>query len=56
MKDPFAVAPKTRCSFCGKSLTEIVHLVKGERASICDGCVDLCAQILRNAREEENVK
>jgi hypothetical protein len=38
-----------RCSFCAKSQFEVIKLVAGPGVYICDGCVDLCSQII--ARE-----
>ena len=34
------------CSFCGKSQTEVRKLVAGPSVHICDGCVELCKNIL----------
>jgi ATP-dependent Clp protease ATP-binding subunit ClpX len=36
-----------RCSFCGKSRDEVEKLVAGPGAFICDDCVGLCVEILR---------
>lgn len=35
-----------RCSFCGKSQTEVKTLVAGPGAFICDECVQLCQSII----------
>ncbi len=37
------------CSFCLKPNTEVGHLVAGPAVFICDGCVDLCSQIISDA-------
>jgi len=35
-----------RCSFCGKSQTEVRKLIAGPGVFICDECVGLCQQII----------
>jgi hypothetical protein len=41
-------APKRlfRCSFCGKSQTEVRKLISGPGVFICDECVELCLPII----------
>ena len=34
------------CAFCGKSEAEVRRLVTGHTAAICDGCLDLCGDIV----------
>ena len=34
------------CSFCGKSRQQVKKLIASAGASICDGCVDLCHEII----------
>ena len=36
-----------RCSFCGKSPEEVKRLIAGPTVYICDACIDLCNEILR---------
>src|SRR5712671_6849499 len=36
-----------RCSFCGKSQEDVQKLIAGPTAYICDECIDLCNDILR---------
>src|SRR6266478_1194134 len=36
-----------RCSFCGKSQEDVQRLIAGPTAYICDECIDLCNDILR---------
>lgn len=36
------------CSFCLKPDNEVARLVAGPGVYICDGCVDLCRQIIRS--------
>ncbi|MBX9697056.1 MAG: ATP-dependent Clp protease ATP-binding subunit ClpX, partial [Alphaproteobacteria bacterium] len=35
------------CSFCGKSQHEVRKLIAGPNVFICDECVDLCIEIIR---------
>ena len=35
------------CSFCGKSQHEVLRLIAGPEAFICDECIELCNDILR---------
>lgn len=35
-----------RCSFCGKSQTEVKRLIAGPTVYICDECIDLCNDII----------
>jgi hypothetical protein len=35
-----------KCSFCGKSQKQVNKLVAGPGVYICDGCVDICYDIL----------
>jgi ATP-dependent Clp protease ATP-binding subunit ClpX len=39
------------CSFCGKSQHEVRKLIAGPNVFVCDECVDLCVEIIR---EESN--
>jgi hypothetical protein len=38
--------PERTCSFCGKTEREVVKMIAGSSAHICNECVVLCAQIL----------
>ena len=39
-----------KCSFCGKSEKEVKKLVAGpDDVYICDGCVELCSQVIAEA-------
>ena len=49
------------CSFCGKSQNEVRKLIAGPSVFICDECVDLCNDIIReeiqeSGREGESTK
>ena len=40
------------CSFCGKSQHEVKKLIAGPSVFICDECVDLCNDIIREEIQE----
>ena len=40
------------CSFCGKSQHEVRKLIAGPSVFVCDECVDLCNEIIREESEE----
>jgi ATP-dependent Clp protease ATP-binding subunit ClpX len=42
------------CSFCGKSQHEVRKLIAGPSVFICDECVDLCNDIIREEVQEKN--
>ena len=42
-----------RCSFCGRLHTDVAKLVAGPGVYICDGCVDLCVDVLAEATDVE---
>jgi len=42
------------CSFCGKSQHEVRKLIAGPTVFICDECVELCNDIIREELEEKN--
>lgn len=35
------------CSFCGRHKHQVQQLITGPGVNICDGCVDLCAAVIR---------
>jgi ATP-dependent Clp protease ATP-binding subunit ClpX len=41
------------CSFCGKSQHEVRKLIAGPSVFICDECVDLCNDIIREELQDE---
>ncbi len=43
-----------RCDFCGRSQSQVQRLFTGQYANICDDCVELCAQLLRDERGDED--
>merc|ERR1711916_112347 len=44
------------CSFCGKSQHEVRKLIAGPSVFICDECVDLCNDIIREEIQESNAE
>ncbi len=42
------------CSFCGKSQHEVRKLIAGPSVFICDECVDLCNDIIREEIQEQS--
>ena len=40
------------CSFCGKHKDEVVKIVLGSNAGICDECVQLCAGLIAESHPE----
>ena len=42
------------CSFCGKSQHEVRKLIAGPSVYICDECVELCNDIIREELEEKS--
>ena len=41
------------CSFCGKSQQEVKKLIAGPSVFICDECIELCTDIVKDEVEEE---
>jgi ClpX C4-type zinc finger len=41
------------CSFCGKSEREVLTLIAGPTVFICDGCVELCVEIVAMKKAED---
>ena len=41
------------CSFCGKSQHEVKKLIAGPSVFICDECIDLCNDIVRDELSAE---
>lgn len=44
------------CSFCGKSQHEVRKLIAGPTVFICDECVELCMDIIREESKSSSVK
>ena len=41
-----------RCSFCGKTQDEVKRLIAGPSVYICNDCIELCMDILREEEEQ----
>ncbi len=51
--------PNCNCSFCGKDQAEVAKLIAGPDVFICDECIDLCNEIVKdeataNSSDDEN--
>src|SRR5688500_20368749 len=44
------------CTFCGKSQHEVRKLIAGPTVFICDECVELCMDIIREENKSSMVK
>ena len=44
------------CSFCGKSQHEVRKLIAGPTVFICDECVELCMDIIKEENKDTLVK
>jgi len=44
------------CSFCGKSQHEVRKLIAGPSVFVCDECVELCSDIIREEIQEQSSK
>jgi ATP-dependent Clp protease ATP-binding subunit ClpX len=44
---------KMYCSFCGKSHDEVQKLIAGPSVHICDECIEVCVNILKEEHEKE---
>ena len=44
------------CSFCGKSQHEVRKLIAGPTVFICDECVELCMDIIREESKSSLIK
>ena len=44
------------CSFCGKSQHEVRKLIAGPTVFICDECVELCMDIIKEESKDNFVK
>lgn len=42
-----------RCSFCGKKQSEVKQLIAGPNIFICNECIDICNQIIKEQDEKE---
>ena len=44
------------CSFCGKNQNEVAKLIAGPSVFICDECVELCMDIIKEEGKDTFVK
>jgi ATP-dependent Clp protease ATP-binding subunit ClpX len=44
--------PGIKCSFCGKNADAVAKLITGPSVHICDECVEMCNEILREDRSK----
>ena len=44
------------CSFCGKSQHEVFKLIAGPKVCICDECIDLSVEIIKEEKEMKKTK
>ena len=52
LTDETSHAPDLSCSFCGKAQPDVLQLIAGPDAFICDACVRLCAQCIASDHPE----
>lgn len=41
------------CSFCGKAEYQVKNLIEGEKAIICNECIDMCSHMLNEQQEDD---
>ena len=44
------------CSFCAKHKDQVVKLIVGNNAAICDACVDFCENLLKDRKKTAKSK
>ena len=44
------------CSFCGKNQKEVKKLIAGPTVFVCDECVELCMDIIKEENKDTFVK
>ena len=54
MADRHKPGGELRCSFCGKPQSQVRRLIAGPDVFICDECVEMCADIIRDAAAQTN--
>lgn len=47
---------KIRCSFCGKPQAQVGQMISGPGVYICDGCVELCMDIVEGIQSQPEAK
>lgn len=56
MSKPENVLEVLYCSFCGQHHKEVKYLIAGPGVFICDTCVELCNEIIRDKDAEHLAK
>jgi len=56
MTAPHTRASQLVCSFCEKRQDEVFKIVSGPGVHICDGCIELCAEVVVDAKKESSGK
>jgi hypothetical protein len=44
------------CDFCGKCQCDVKKLVAGPRVFICDECIELCVEVIKEEKVNEEDK
>jgi hypothetical protein len=50
---PFPGKKELNCSFCGKRQSDVEKIIAGPMVYICNECVDLCNDILKEEKEND---
>ena len=53
---PSSILKRYRCSFCGKTADQVERLIMGPGVHICNECVSLCGEVLKEKREQDEVE
>ncbi|KAB2891614.1 MAG: ATP-dependent Clp protease ATP-binding subunit ClpX [Desulfobulbaceae bacterium] len=53
MVDKKTGEPECSCSFCGKNQNDVQKLIAGPNVFICDECIELCNEIVRDEGAEQ---
>ena len=49
-----ATATQVRCSFCAKPSSDVAKVIAGPGVYICNECVGLCSDILRDEQQKQS--
>ena len=44
--------PTHYCTFCGKGNIEAQYMIAGDAGCICDECVDICSEVIKQERKK----
>ncbi len=55
-RDEKGTNDKIRCSFCGKPQAQVGQMISGPGVYICDGCVELCMDIVEGIQSQPEAK